>query len=204
MGFSVAEYAEAVIFEQKFLHGSFSAGSGGSKNAARSGFPVIAVGEYDQSQQRLGLLQFHGQFAGEGADAVPWTKSSGSLLHGGLKGTGPLVLFSEVEALVMSFASAFMTTNQIFNASRNTLSFGLAASVEELPKDFTISTIITSPTSNLHPMLGIRQAMKHWGRQLKSLYRLRRRGRLENDFTATYLSYSTDVSAEAQRFRYSF
>lgn len=142
----------------------------------------------------LGALVFHGTFAGKQAEAVPWAATSAASFKGGLSGTGPIVLFSQDSAVVISFASSFMAGNYAYNKLANSVDFGIAGGVTSIPKGFKISTILSSQgDGKLTPLLGVRDMMKDWGRKLMALYELRRRGRKENDFTATYLSYSTDV-----------
>ena len=180
------------MFEQTFLNGVPLRPKNGSKDGVRSVFPSFTVGN---DHVALGALIYHGTFAGKQAEAVRWGAAATSSLRGGLQGTGPIVLFSQEEAVVVSFASSFMAGNYVYNGKTNSVDYGIAGGVTTMPKGFKLSTIVTTrDQGKLPPFMGVRDMMKDWGSKLMAMYALKRRGRKENDFTTTYLSYSTDVS----------
>jgi hypothetical protein len=113
--------------------------------------------------------------------------SGGPPIGQGIGGTGPIVVFdSDLKtSLVLSPFSNFMAANQ--KVVGDALSYGVMGGVTEIPKGYSISTVVSLGS-------GVNSAMDTWGDIL-----LKQNGKeryaYQKDLAMQYLGYSTDNGA---------
>ena len=183
--FKVYDAAPAIAFEQVALQ-ALTPG-GGSSNNVSTVFPSWVLPA--PSTASLGVMQWHGAFFNDGVNGPAWTTwdtAGAAAIRGGLEG-GPLVLFDAAAqgALIFSPASAFMTTN--LAQFDGTVHAGVLGSVAEIPAGFSTSTVLWYGAGGINP------AIMQWGAALLAAYGKDASGP-QQDFTANYLTYNTDVS----------
>ena len=165
------------IFEQSFPSGaSGTSSSPGHSGGVSSCYPSIDPGS---PTQPLGFVSWQGRFL-EGSKAGKWSTRDAGVGTG--DAGGPFVVFGEEmnETLVFSAASNFMQSSQQLLAGHG-LCFGLDSAISEVPKGFTLSTMV-------HLGRGVTSGMKSYGTALLQLHGTVR----QPDFTRQWLGYSTD------------
>ncbi len=183
---SARVYDSTVVFSQVFESG-VTASQSGDVDGVLSYFPSFRVGNFTSS--RLGYMQYNGDMVGSGYHLGEWDdKSSG--IGSGIKGTGPLVVFTEdlSTSIVMSPFSHFMAANQAFSEDDRTVSYGVMGNVSSVPAGYTLETIIQVGS-------GVQSVMMDWGDALLSRSGKGRDDAWTRDFALQYLGYSTDNGA---------
>merc|ERR1712079_510730 len=130
-----------------------------------------------------GFLSYKGGMLGSGASIGSW--QAGARIGTGLENTGPTVIFTTSDAVVVSAASEFMSASQYL--SGDILHYGVMGGVMEIPKGFSQETIFSLSS-------GVSAAMDVWGQKLLDRYG-KNRDIANSDFTINYLGYSTDNGA---------
>lgn len=174
-------YGSFIVFEQVFVSGSPNSST---PNDVLSEFPKFNL--VPEAPEALGFLAYSGYMTG----AYPLYGTLGSSpLPGGLDGSGPLVIFNKdlSTSFVLSSASNFFAHSQMFDASHNTLSYGVMGSVTSVPAQYSLETI-------LYLGSGVNQAMTDWGSVLLARYG-KDRSFADRDLTLRYIGYSTDNGA---------
>jgi hypothetical protein len=178
-----------LLFGQHFLDGfedtSFPAPE--VRVAAATGmaswFPAFQINDDDGS---LGYLEFNGMFMGSGGYHIGPVADMGA--NDALM-SGPLALFDDKCVVVLSTASAFMSSSSYLRTELDEFGFGVMGSMTSIPKGHRTSTILSS--SPRRGPDGIRQAFSVWGVKLMKMYKTNR----PSDVTLDYLQYSTDNGA---------
>lgn len=178
-------YSDFLVFEQYNVYEISSMGCGG-KNTVATAFPSFVVQTAGESLRR-GTLAFDGDFLGHFYKSFEWGEED---IPSGIAGTAPIVVFSQdlKASCVLSPASNFMVANQYYSSDSKTLIYGIMGSIEALPADFSMQTILTLSGH------GVNRAMMRWGEILLNKYGKDRSGH-ERDMTLNYLGYSTDNGA---------
>jgi len=193
--FILREYEDSstVILEHHFrdaLSETSLPGQQGSVNAGQHGlasrFPSFVVEQ--NAELPRGVLQLSGIMAGSAYSIEKWDKNLRN--HPTLE-RGPIAIFSERCALVMSSASSFMSSATFYEpGTTSNFSFGVMGSVDKIPKHHHTSMILSSSSLVGKPD-GIRRAFKTWGSKLIKQYGTKR----PRDPTVEYLQFSTDNGA---------
>lgn len=178
----VREYSNenTIIFEQIFAD-NLTGTSVGDTNKVLSVWPSIKIQKYAEDR---GFLSYKGKQLGSGVKIGQW-QGSPSGLGSGLQDSGPIVVFTITDAVVISAASSFMSTSQYL--SKDILQYGVMGGVMEIPSGFSLETIFSLDS-------GVSLAMDAWGKKLLTRYD-KSRDVAESDFTTNYLGYSTDNGA---------
>eukprot|EP00054_Salpingoeca_dolichothecata_P012674 m.70327 g.70327 ORF g.70327 m.70327 type:complete len:763 (+) comp20068_c0_seq1:336-2624(+) len=180
----VRVYENAAIFEQNFPAGANDTSLGETqsvKDQVISSFPSI-VAEDGPSR---GFVQWSGDMTGSNPVYGKW--DSKTSLPSGIEGTGPLCVFTEDlnTSVVISSFSNFMAHSMHF--TNQTAMFGAMGAIKEIPANYYLQTIFSLSS-------GVNKGMKEWGDKLLAYYGKERKG-IENDFTLSYIGYSTDNGA---------
>jgi hypothetical protein len=178
-----------LLFGQHFLDGfeGTSVPAPEVRVAAATGmaswFPAFQINDDDGS---LGYLEFNGMFMGSDGYHIGPVADMGA--NDALM-SGPLALFDDKCVVVLSTASAFMSSSSYLRTELDEFGFGVMGSMTSIPKGHRTSTILSS--SPRRGPDGIRQAFSAWGVKLMKMYKTQR----PSDVTLDYLQYSTDNGA---------
>jgi hypothetical protein len=176
-------YADHIIFEQRA--GVSLNCATGNKDSTGTTFPSFKAID---TKAKRGALAYDGDMVGSGYKSFEWSSTT-SAVPGGLRGTSPLVIFTEDlgTSVVISPAYQFMATSQHWDNKTSTLSYGVMGSATMIPAGFQTQVIISVSS-------GVSKALMDWGDILLKKYGKDRQG-VEYDFTLNYLGYSTDNGA---------
>jgi hypothetical protein len=196
-------YDTHVIFTQSFPDGATHTANG-DRDSVLSAFPSFKVQALDDGAiggTKRGYLQFAGDMVGSGFHVGEWSASSAGI-GGGIKGTGPLCVFTadrQIAAVLSPFSNA-MAANQQFTpaeaaagaaagAGAATLTYGVMGNVTAIPAGYALSTIVSFSAGSVNA------ALTRWGDVLLAEYGKSRDAAWQKDFALQYLGYSTDNGA---------
>lgn len=168
-----------VVFEQHFPQGLIDCQSG-DKDKVITAFPSFGAAS---GAPELGFLGYSGDMTGSQATDGIFGKDK---LPDGIKGSGPVVLFTEdlSTSVVISSYSEFMANSQMSQDDAS-VSYGIMGNVTSVPAGYKIANVIT-----LSPRGGVNNAMQAWGDVLLGAYG-KTRDMQEQDYTLNWLGYST-------------
>ena len=193
---SVNVSAGFAVFTQRFPD-AISGASTGDRDSIISSFPNLKMA----AKETKGVVSFKG--AGDYQVHIGnWSSATGisppDLITSGIGDTCPTVVFSKdmSTSLVLSAFSNFMAHNQKFGAGdRNptlmphpTLAFGVMGEVDDIPANYTTSTIISLGS-------GMSSTMDTWGDRLLSSHGKKERYDYRRDLATQKLGYATDNGA---------
>lgn len=154
-----------------------------ASNGMVSWFPSFKI----NNSTGLGYFELNGGFVGSSNYRIAPLEelnSSSALM------SGPLVMFSDTCAIVMSTAASFMSSSSFYRRDMGEFGFGVMGSVTNVPNGHRTSTILSSSSIVGRPD-GIRHAFSSWGAKLLRFYGTQR----PSDVTLEYLQWSTDNGA---------
>jgi len=185
------------VFSQVFPDGAENMATG-DVDSIISAFPVFVP----HWKAPKGVVAYQGDQAGggrahhgNGTRVGPWSATVGgwhsekeSVISSGIKGTGPLVVFSTdlTRSLVLSPFSEFMAASQVYHKTSG-LSYGVMGNVSSLPKNFTMQFVMVLGS-------GVNSAMQRWGDVVLAKYG-KERYAYKRDLAMKTLGYSTDNGA---------
>lgn len=143
----------------------------------------------DDDGPDLGILYYSGTFSGQYYDIRPFRAPLNKLASA--IDSGPVVLFSQKCALVLSPSDNFMSASVHYNKAKTEFGFGVLGSVTSIPKGFRTGFIASASPIDSGAPDGIRQAMLAWGSKLRRLHHTSR----TSDVTLVNLQFSTDNGA---------
>ncbi len=183
-----------IVFEQHYpdgMEGTDFPGASPKESADKgtaSWFPAFRVPDSNHSGDQLGVLIYKGTFAGQYYHVGP-IESGFSKLRTAMD-SGPMAVFSNKCAVILSSSSAFMASSSVYDSEKAELGFGVLGSVPSILKGYRTAVIASSSPLRGAPD-GIRRAFHDWGAKLISLYGTKR----TSDVTLVNLQFSTDNGA---------
>jgi hypothetical protein len=183
--FRVYAARDAIVFAQSFPSG-LSGMAGGDAGGLSTAFPVFGPPRDALADATTGYVTWSGGMS-TGVTGV-WTAKGAAAGRFG-SDSGPIALFNESRAFVLSPADNFMTANLNFcELTDMALGAGLGGMVDEVPAGWTVETILVAGGE------GVTRTMLSWGDAL-----LVRGGKTRTasdaDIAVSTLGYWTDNGA---------
>ena len=187
---SVQSYQNMAIFSQHYPSGlqNVSTASENAKNEVSTLWPSLQLFSETVTEERLSYLSLGGFMSGWAALSVGSldTDIDNIKVRDGEYG-GPLSLFNENldQVVILSSLNNFMVNSMAHNKQDESFQFGLMASVEHVPENETLQTILYYDSS-------LWGAYEGWGQVLQSRGGVKDRSK---DVVTNYLGYWTDNGA---------
>jgi len=206
---NIFEYENAFVFEQSFLSSLQNTTSGDADGVITS-FPSFDLTNSDNKQD-TGFAQWVSWFYTDTEESLSadrrralvapgfdsplvgsWNDVSANI-SGGMGGSGVLCVFEanavENRAVVLAPLNNFMVSSHQLMTEEGSLSYGIMGNVTEVPRDFSLKTMLYVGT-------GINGAMREWGSLMRSYYgKGDARSASKRDITLQYLGFTTDNGA---------
>lgn len=106
-------------------------------------FEITDLSNATKAAPRRGALAYDGDMVGSDFKHFEWKKGT-PLVPGGVKGTAPIVIFTEdlSTTTVISPAYNMMATNQEYDAKTGFLSYGVFGNADVIPPGFIVQTVV--------------------------------------------------------------